>query len=222
MLAVCNADYEFNLIDIGEAGIQSDGGVFSNSNFGYAIVNDLLDFPEPENVNDSDFKLPFVFVGDDASPMRTNLAKPYSAFHLDLEKLITNYRISRARRITENTFGILAARFRIFRCSILASVESVTKCCVALHNYLMASRLTDEENAYCPNNFVDQEVRSERKNEEWRLVVENDCGLVPIHRIGSNNYSKDAKIVRDSFCEYFNSNEGQLPWQRDMVSVEKC
>ena len=161
LLAVCNADYEFTLIDIGEAGRQSNGGVFYNSNLGYVIVNDLLDFPEPENVNDSDFKLPFVFVGDDASPMRTNLAKPYSAFHLDLEKLITNYRISRARRIIENTFGILEDKFRIFRRPILASVEtveSVTKCCVALHNSLMADRLTDEGNAYCPNNFVDQEV----------------------------------------------------------------
>ena len=150
------------LIDIAEAGRQSDGGVFSNSNLGYAIVNDLLDFPEPENVNDSDFRLPFVFVADDAFPMRTNLVKPYSAFHLDLEKLITNYRISRGRRIIENSFGILAARFRIFRRRILASVETVeslTECCVALYNYLMAGRLTDEGNAYCRTNFVDQEVK---------------------------------------------------------------
>ena len=77
MLAVCNTDYEFNLIEIVEAGRQSNGGVFPNSNLGYAIVNDLLDFSEPENVNDSDFKLPFVFVGDDAFPMKTNLVKPY-------------------------------------------------------------------------------------------------------------------------------------------------
>ena len=179
---------------------------------GYAIVNDLLDFPETENVNDSDFKLPFAFVADDAFPLRKNLVKHYSAFHLDLEKLITNYRISRARRIIGNSFGILAARFRVFRRPILASVEtveSVTKCCVALHNPLMACRLTDEGNAYCPNNFVDKEIRSKRKNGEGRLVVENDCGLVSIHRVGSNNYLKDAKIGRDSFCEYFNSNEGQ-------------
>ena len=91
LLAICNADYEFTFIDIGEAVRQSDGGVFSNSNLGCAIVNDLLDFPEPENVNDSDFTLPYVFVGDDAFPMRKNLVKPSSAFHLDLEKLITNY-----------------------------------------------------------------------------------------------------------------------------------
>ena len=81
----------------------------------------------------------------------------------------------------------------------------------------MASRLTDEGNAYCSNDFVDQEVRSKRKNGEWRLAVENDCGFVSIPRVGSKNYSKDVKIVRDSFCEYFNSNEVQSPWQRDMV-----
>ena len=112
------------MTDICEAGRQSDGGVFSNSNLGYAIVNDLLEFPEPKNLNDSDFKLPFVFVANDAFPVRTNLVKPYSAFHLDLEKIITNYQISRPSRIIENTFWILAARFRIFRRLNLASVET--------------------------------------------------------------------------------------------------
>ena len=81
----------------------------------------------------------------------------------------------------------------------------------------MANRLTDEGNAYCPNDFVDEEVRSKRKKGEWRLTVENDCGLVSIRRVGSNNYSKDVKIVRGSCSEYFNSAEGQVPWQRDMV-----
>ena len=89
LLTICNADYEFTLIYIGEAVAQSDRGVFSNSNLGYSIVNDLFDIPEPENVHDSDFTLPFVLAGDDAFPMKTNLVKPYSAFHLDLEKLIT-------------------------------------------------------------------------------------------------------------------------------------
>ena len=36
----------------------------------------MLDSPEPENVNDTDFKLSFVFVGDDAFPTKTNLVKP--------------------------------------------------------------------------------------------------------------------------------------------------
>ena len=79
----------------------------------------------------------------------------------------------------------------------------------------MANRLTDEcllSKWFCwPGN------QNLEKNREWRLVVENDCGLIPIPRVGSNNYSKDVKIIQDSFCEYFNSNEVQSSWQRDMA-----
>ena len=37
LLAVCNAVYKFLLVDIGDAGRQSDGGVYNNSSLGYAI-----------------------------------------------------------------------------------------------------------------------------------------------------------------------------------------
>ena len=40
--AVCNADYEFTLVDIGDAGRQSDGSVYANSFLGHAIDNNLL------------------------------------------------------------------------------------------------------------------------------------------------------------------------------------
>ena len=44
----------------------------------------------------------------------------------------------------------------------------------------MAGRLTDEGNAYCPNNFVDQEVRGKRKNWEWRLACFQYTKLIQI------------------------------------------
>ena len=89
LLAGGNCDYEFTLINIGEAARRSHRGVFSNSNLSYAIVNDLLDCLEPENVNKSDFTLPLVFVGDNTFPMKTNLIKTDSAFHL-----ISNFALS--------------------------------------------------------------------------------------------------------------------------------
>ena len=56
---------------------------------------------------------------------------------------IFNYRLSRARRIVENVFGILATRFRIFRRPIIANVDTVTritKAVLALRNFQIFDR----------------------------------------------------------------------------------
>ena len=50
LLAICTADYEFTLVDIGDAGRQSDGGVYSHSKLGYAIGNNTIDIPPPEPI----------------------------------------------------------------------------------------------------------------------------------------------------------------------------
>lgn len=222
LLAVCNSDYEFTMVDIGEAGRQSDGGVFANSNIGFSIVNDLLAVPQPDRLEGTNIVFPYVFVGGDAFPLRYNLIKPYSNTVLNLNEIIANYRICRARRIIENTFGILAARFRIFRRPILAkveTVESITKACVALHNYLMKDRFSDGNSLYCPQRFVDTEIHNRRRTGQWRGIVHYDTGLQSVRRVGSNNYSKDAKTVRDNFRDYVNSPAGQVPWQMEMISV---
>jgi hypothetical protein len=56
-----------------------------------------------------------ILVGDDAFPLKTYSLKPYLHRTLTYEQNIFNYRLSRARRIVENVFGILASRFRIFQ-----------------------------------------------------------------------------------------------------------
>ena len=121
MIAVCNAYYEF-ILDIG---INSDDSVFGNSDMGVAFESASMNVQEPVEFPGTDIKWPYVLVRDEAFPLKSYLMKPYPREALDIKERIFNYRLSCARRITENTFGILAARCRIFRKPIIARDEVV-------------------------------------------------------------------------------------------------
>lgn len=120
-------------------GRQSDWGVYKCSNLGYAIENNILNIPKPERFNNSndtafyDKCYPYVFVADDAFQLQIHMLKPYGRLGNDRAMKIFNYRLSRARRIIENTFDIAAARFRIFRRPIIAKVEAVILFTKAFH-----------------------------------------------------------------------------------------
>ena len=68
--------------------------------------------------------------------------------------------------------------------------------------------------------LIDQIILLNRKSEvKKKKTMEGDWWLKMImglfqYTVGPNNHLKDAKIVRDGFCENFNSNEGQVSWQR--------
>ena len=96
LLALCDASYQFTVADIGEAGRQSDGGLFANSDLGRSIINGYFNLPQPKYLySESEFLFPYVFVGDDAFLMRHNLLKPYSSSNLERVLLIFNYILSR-------------------------------------------------------------------------------------------------------------------------------
>ena len=114
-MAVCNARYEFTMVDIGDSGRQSDGSVYNNSQLGYAIENNTLNIPDAESIGKNpDNILPYVFVADDAFGLKRHMMKPYPNQNIPLDQRIFNYRLSRARRIIENTFGIATTRFGNF------------------------------------------------------------------------------------------------------------
>ena len=226
LLAVCDANYNFTLVDIGDNGRQSDGGVYMNSKLGYAIDNNLLDLPATDFITNTvnNIKYPYVFVADDAFSMKTYMIKPYPKSCLnDPTKVITNYRISRARRVIENSFGILASRFRVFRRPIIASVETVcniVKATLALHNFLMKITQTDDRYQYCPRNYIDSDSGNSIRPGRWRNEIGDVTGLNGFHGNdrGSNNCSALAKKVRDDFNNYFNSPEGAVSWQTEITT----
>ena len=45
LMAVCDANYKFTFVGIGESGRNSDGGGFASSNIGVAMENQTLNLP---------------------------------------------------------------------------------------------------------------------------------------------------------------------------------
>ena len=91
LLGVCDSKYRFTLVDIGQAGRISDGGVFSASNIGEAMKTNSLNIPEPTYLPNTGIKSPYVFVADEAFKLETFMIKPYPKAVLDLPKRICNY-----------------------------------------------------------------------------------------------------------------------------------
>ena len=122
-MSIANANYEFLYCDIGMNGRVSDGGVNENTNFYEKLMHEELNLPLPRKPDNSTIDLPCVFVGDEAFALHKDLLKPFSQKQLTNERRVLNYRLSRARRVIENTFGIMASRFRVFRTEINLKLE---------------------------------------------------------------------------------------------------
>jgi hypothetical protein len=80
--------------------------------------------------------------GDSAFPFRIWLMKPYGHATLSPKERNFNYRLSRARMVTERAFGQLKSRWRILHRRSECEPESVKEtaiACVVLHNLFIAN-----------------------------------------------------------------------------------
>lgn len=197
LLALVDANYKFIYVDVGCKGRISDGGIFNRSTLSHAIDTGSLSIPPPRSLPGSDIETPFVILADDAFALKTYLMKPYNFRGQNRQELIFNYRLSRARRMVESTFGMIAARFRVLRTNIELSEKSTINCILAicvLHNWL----LTIEPIG-------------------GREIIINEASNQAIENSNENNSTDEAKEIRDKFKRYFSSSAGEVPWQDDMV-----
>ena len=151
--------------------------------------------------------LPHVIVGDEAFPIKRNLMRPYSGRDLTDENSIFNYRLSRARRIVANAFGLQAARFRLYHRKIPLDPENIDKVVLAtcaLHNFIQrtstASPTIEQFHGIGP---------SRKETEKPRQGV----GLCDLQMCG-NRGAQEAVRIRTAFRTYFNSEAGTVSWQR--------
>ncbi|XP_026316170.1 putative nuclease HARBI1 [Hyposmocoma kahamanoa] len=209
LLAIVDAEYNFLYVNIGCQGRISDGGVFANTKFRNKINDNSLKIPSDSSLPGRNKPVPYVFVTDDAFPLEKHLLKPFPGPQdSNSKERIFSYRLSRARRTVENAFGILSARFRVLRTTILLDPEktaTLIMTCVLLHNFI---RKTESSMIYAPSQYYDGDdiVTGTRIDGQWRLEQQQ---LTPLEACES--LTDDGKEIRKEFAEYF-SNEGFLDW----------
>ena len=119
-------------------------------------------------------ELPYVVDADDAFQLKENIMKPYPSRGLSLAKRIYNYRLSRARRVVENAFGIMANRFRLFLSPMLLSpdnVEKVTLASCVFHDFLREKSPLQ----YTPPGSFDSECLENSTAIYGRVEIRTKC-----------------------------------------------
>ena len=193
-------------MDIGAAGRASDAGVYGQSTLKKAVASKSLDLPGPTLLQEiPGFRVHYQIVGDYAFTMSKNLMKPYPQHTLEVEKRIVNYRLSRARRVVENTFGILTHRWKVFLTTTEMCPDKLTY--VSLHNYLVERNKPTYASADDLEN-ADHKI----SNSTWR----NDARLCGLQSSLHHNPPRNAKEQCKMLTTYFNST-GSVPWQGNMI-----
>jgi len=137
LIGRADSNYELIYFNFDTNGRVSDWCFLEYTDFYDKLQTECLKIPESSDVKRR--KLPYVFIGDEAFSLRKDFLKPYSVKQLTRERKIFNYRLCRARRIIENVFGILVARFGIFKTHInikLDNIKDAVMASCALHNFL--------------------------------------------------------------------------------------
>jgi len=208
LMAVVDADYNFLFADVGCQGRISDGGVIKNTEFYKSLENKTLMIPEPTYLKNVENKMPYVFVADEAFQLKDNIMKPFSGVQQkgSVQRSF-NYRLSRARRVVENVFGILSAVFRVLRKPMLLepnNAEKVVFACIYLHNFLRKQEITN-------NGFTYDEEKDGNINEgTWRQDNIDMGSFTSLTRVGRKS-TRTAEEIRLEFAKYFFSE--RLPWQ---------
>lgn len=221
LMAACDSNYKFTLIDVGANGSISDGSIFASSEIGQAVKNEALDIPQEQiQLPGSNQSTPYFFIGDQAFPLMKNFMRPYAGRKLEEIKQIFNYRLSRARRTIENAFGILTARWRVYRrpiCLDVKTVDQIVISTVCLHNFLKThdEKQSPEKRVYCPPYFVDSELEDGQVVEGmWR---NEQMQLQWLRPSNAHRASTNAMEIRDILADYFITSEGEVPWQYEYI-----
>lgn len=203
LLVMVDANMRILYVDVGAKGRFSDGGIFATS-FISLRLKDSSRLPEDQPLFEGGKPMPFVAVGDAAFPLQKHLMRPYPGKQsaTDRKKRVYNYRHSRARRIVECAFGVLAAKWRVYSKPFEIPVQKVDKVVLAtcvLHNFLL------KHTSGATNQALDDDVIDSELNRCFGDL-----------RASNTSARREYFAIRDDFKEFFSSPIGSVSWQNEI------
>ncbi|XP_054930520.1 uncharacterized protein [Dermacentor andersoni] len=134
LLALVDHQYWFRYINVGAPGRCHDANVYGRSKLHTLIESGHLDSPV---IMIEGAAITPLILCDQAFPLTATLLKPFPSASPGTPEAACNYNLSKTRRIVENAFGRLKARFRFvmkrLECKLPNAKQAIRAACV-LHN----------------------------------------------------------------------------------------
>ena len=175
---------------MGHAGNSHDSTIMRKHSF---WKNREQIFPQGSRVIEG-VTIKYFEIGDSAFPLTTRSMKPFTHNKLTDAQAYYNYRLSSARMVVEQTFGLLKGRFRILLFtneSSITTVNVITIACCILHNMCIVREVTFKYEWI----LARKHIHCHENNEE------DDVDIVERNSAAGT----DAKDVRNALTRFFES-----------------
>nr|XP_029729803.1 uncharacterized protein LOC109406605 isoform X2 [Aedes albopictus] len=165
--------YRFQYISVGSPGRCNDSKIFESSKLKRELQDPCL---KQYSKILNGVEVPLLLIGDSAFRLSDTVMKPYlfRAHSNELERTF-NYFLSKARRVVENAFGHLKARFRRIGKGLdnrIDKVPLIVKCCCVLHNFLNVNN--DKINQHWLQELRDYESTRKQAPEEVVTITDSN------------------------------------------------
>lgn len=213
LMATCDTNYKLTSVSIGNK------GQFSSSSYGQALLENVLPLPSRGEPTEAQPSFPHYLAGDFSFPLLTNLMRPFPGMELSKRRQIFNYRLSRGQQVIENTLGIIAARWHIFKKPINAKSDECKKYVLtacALHNFIMSN---DSDHIYCPEKYADWEDENHMiNNGDWRKDADRRYSAICYSKCFIRKSMESAFKQREDLAKYF-ENDGAAEFQDEVINA---
>ncbi|XP_051164908.1 uncharacterized protein LOC127283849 [Leptopilina boulardi] len=169
LMAMCDSNYKFTWVDVGDYGSLSDSSVFSATGFAQELESGRYRFPTGKSLPGTNKVIPYYIIGDAGFGLKPYLMRPYSQKFIkshreenfNFRMSIINCTLSSARMTIEISFGILTSRWRILLGMLSLKLETsitIVQCLICLHNFLISNEdyEDDESKLYASAKLINR------------------------------------------------------------------